>query len=89
MTFIDFSYDDFENTRETLVEIIQKRLSGKDKEFLLSFETGEPKWELFSVEKVQDLPAVKWKLQNIGKLRETNPDKHKKQIEGFRKNLNF
>ena len=76
MTTVDFSYDDYEKTRKTLIETIQLRLTDNNKKFLLSFENGEPSWSLFLIENAKDLPAVKWKLQNIRKLKEGNIKKH-------------
>jgi len=80
MTSIDFSYDDYESTRETLIEIITQRLTDDDKKFLISFEKGSPKWDLFPLPILKDLPAIKWKLLNIQKLIQLNPEKHKKMI---------
>ncbi|MFH2094118.1 MAG: nucleotidyl transferase AbiEii/AbiGii toxin family protein [Bacteroidota bacterium] len=87
MTFIDFSYDDFESTRGELIHGIQGKLDKNSVDFLLSFESGEPDWKLFPIEKAKELPAVKWKLLNNKKLRETNHDKQKAQLENFRKQL--
>jgi predicted nucleotidyltransferase component of viral defense system len=87
MSTINFSYDDYINTRIVLIETITNRLETTDKEFLLSFEMGEPEWDLFAIEKLKELPAVKWKLLNIDRLKTQNPDKHKKLIETFRKDL--
>ena len=84
MTTIGFSYEDYEKTRNLLYEIIKNQLLKKDKMFLLSFETGEPQWDLFPFPILKDLPAIKWKLLNIQILRENNPKKHR-QIVNFLK----
>ena len=76
MTSVEFSYEDYINTRNELIEIIKNKLSSDDKEFILSFEMGEPKWELFPIQVLKDLPAVQWKLININKLKKSNPNKH-------------
>lgn len=89
MTSVSFSYNDYKQTRSALLEIIQKRLTEKDKKFLLSFEKGEPDWSLFSIMKAKDLPAVKWKLQNIQKLKQTKLQKHKKLIKDLKQTLEF
>ena len=80
MTSIEFSYDEYESTRDALIEIITKRLTDDDKKFLISFETGSPLWHLFPHPILKDLPAIKWKLLNIQKLIQSNPVKHKKMI---------
>jgi len=76
-----FTYEDFETTRNLLIKIIRENLTVYDKEFLMSFENGTPEWSLYDFE---NFPAVQWKLQNILKLKETNPDKHYKQLEDLK-----
>lgn len=87
MTSVDFSYEDYETTRATLIETIQKRIIDNDKKFLLSFEMGEPNWDLFPHKVLKDLPAIKWKLLNIEKLKKANPKKHEQMIVYLKKLL--
>jgi len=87
MTTVDFSYKDYETTRETLIKTIEQRLTDKDKRFFLSFESGEPDWDLFPIPVLKDLPAIQWKLININKLKEGNPAKHKQMIENLKRVL--
>ena len=81
MTTVEFSYDNYLSTRKMLLDIITKRLTDDDKKFLLSFEMGNPIWELFPPTILKDLPAIKWKLINIQKLIKSNPEKHQQMIE--------
>lgn len=69
MTTVEFSYDDYELTRALLIKTIGERLTDNDKRFLLSFESGEPDWELFPILVLKDLPAIQWKLLNINNLK--------------------
>ena len=87
MTDKGFSYQDFEDTREILLSTVHKLLSDQDKEFLISFKSGNPIWELSGIEKLADLPAVKWKLLNIEKLKKNNADKHEKLIDMLKHSL--
>lgn len=73
-----FTYVDFEATRNLLIQNIHKSLTVTDKDFLLKFENATPDWSLYNFEK---FPAVQWKLQNLQKLKETNPEKHSKQLK--------
>ena len=73
-----FTYEDFETTRNLLIQTIHENLTEKDKEFLLSFENCTPDWSLYIFE---DYPAVQWKLQNLQKLKETNAEKHSEQLK--------
>jgi predicted nucleotidyltransferase component of viral defense system len=87
MTLVGFSYEDYEQTRSTLIETLQSRLTEDDKKFLLSFEQGEPEWELFPYPVLKDLPAIRWKLLNIEKLKKSNPQKHKKMVNELKMRL--
>ena len=78
MSHEPFTYEDFETTRSLLIRTIHKNLTDTDKDFLLGFENGTPDWNLYDFE---DYPAIQWKLQNLRKLKETNPDKHSEQLK--------
>ncbi len=84
MSDIEFTYDDFETTREQLVETVNKSLNTKDKVFLLSVKNCEPDWSIYDFER---FPAVQWKLQNLRKLKDSNPNKHKQLYEALREKL--
>ena len=87
MTEESFTYDDFEETRERLITDIHTGFTDKDRQFLLNFKSGEPDWSLFPHDKLKDLPAVKWKLANIQKLKENNPEKHAEQFKSLKDRL--
>ena len=89
MTSVEFTYDDYEKTRATLIDTIQQRLTDDEKRFLLSFEMGEPDWKLFPHPVLKDLPAIKWKLLNIQKLKKDNLKKHEQMVSVLKKMLGF
>jgi len=68
----EFTYAEFEKIRKDLVTLIQKSLTNSEKDFLLSFASGNPNWKDFNYSKY---PAIKWKLLNINKLKQENPIK--------------
>ncbi|MCB8995278.1 MAG: nucleotidyl transferase AbiEii/AbiGii toxin family protein [Bacteroidales bacterium] len=76
MSDIPFSYKEFEKTREELVYEIKSKLTIEDRVFLVSFKEADPIWEYFSIRNANELPAVRWKLQNLRKLKQENPGKH-------------
>ena len=78
MTDEEFTYEEFEKTREELILLIQKSLTQNDKEFLLSFLSGNPYWKDFDYSKY---PAIKWKQLNINKLKQDNPTKFRESIK--------
>lgn len=79
-----FSYDDYEATRDQLIETIHQNLNGQDKAFLLSVKNLKPDWSLYDFER---FPAVQWKIQNLQKLEDANPDKHRAQYEALKEKL--
>jgi len=85
MTLEPFDYAAHTETFQRLVQTIRDELTADDKKFLLSFESGEPKWDLFPHSKLADLPGVQWKLLNIHKLKETNSTKHAQSVEALAK----
>jgi len=80
MSDIEFTYEDFEVTREQLVKVVNSNLSETDRSFLLSFKRGNPDWNLFPVAGLNNMPAVQWKLLNIQNLMKSNPGKHKELL---------
>jgi predicted nucleotidyltransferase component of viral defense system len=81
MTLEQVSFEDMEKTREELVSMIAGGLSAEEKQFIVSVKEGVPRWDLIEIEGVENLPAVKWKLLNIGRM---NPSKHKKAVRKLR-----
>jgi len=84
MTDIPFSYEDYEATRKELIEKVNSLLTEEDREFLISFEQGIPEWEKCCAGDLRAYPSVKWKLQNILKLKETNLTKYNAGVEKLR-----
>jgi len=81
MTLEAVTCEDLEKTREELVSMIASELTIEEKQFIVSIKEGMPQWELIGIEGVENLPAVKWKLLNIGRM---NPSKHKKALRKLR-----
>jgi hypothetical protein len=57
-----------ERTREELIATLHENIGENEKAFLLSFKRGEPRWDLLDVEHAIELPAVRWKLQNLERM---------------------
>lgn len=80
MSDIEFGYTDYEDARHKLIALVNDSLTDTDKKFLLSFEDGTPDWNKCCAGDLSNYPSVKWKLQNIGKLKNNNPQKHQQGI---------
>lgn len=81
MTDIPFTYEEFEATRSKLIADVNHLMTEKDKQFLVSFEKGEPQWDGYEFEYFKDYPSVKWKLINLAKLAKQNPQKLVEEAE--------
>jgi hypothetical protein len=54
--------------REALVTAVVGEMPEAHRHFLLGFKRGEPDWTLLGLPVAADLPAVRWKQQNLAKL---------------------
>lgn len=79
MTVVQYTYEDYEATRERLVREISLLLHDEDKELLLSVKKGAADWALFPTAGLDRMPAVQWKLENINKLKK-NSRKYAEQL---------
>ena len=75
MTDIPFTYDEFEATRSKLIDDVKAIMTEADREFLVSFESGQPEWDDYEFEYFKDYPSVQWKLLNLQNLAKRNPQK--------------
>ena len=73
--------------RTRLIKDIQSRLNGPAAEFLLSMQGGNPNFDLIDLPQAADLPAIKWKLMNLQRLRDGNPKKYDDQSARLHKLL--
>ena len=65
--------------QERLYTDIQQRLTGDIAVFLLSLHDADPNFSLISLPQAEELPAVRWKLINLKKLKRRDPEKHAAQ----------
>lgn len=84
MTDEEFGYTEYEEVRAGLVKTVQENLTEQDKLFLLSIKDVNPDWSKYDFSR---FPAIAWKLQNLGKLKAANSDKHREQYETLQKTL--
>ncbi len=83
----DVSLEVLLDTRTRLFSEIRSRLEQRHKEFLLSLAAAEPDWSLINIAHLKDMPATRWKLQNLQKLKLQNSKKFADQIEVLKSNL--
>jgi hypothetical protein len=72
MTEKPISRDELIPVREALIAEIVGKMPESHRQFLISFERGAPDWALLGVSGAAELPAVKWRQQNLDKLTKEN-----------------
>lgn len=87
MTEEPFSYIEHVHVLKQLIKAVNAGFSEREKDFLVSFFSANPNWELAGIERLQEMPAVKWKLRNLALLKENNSEKFNAQIETLREAL--
>jgi hypothetical protein len=60
-------------TRERLFRELPAALDPEEREFLRRLARAEPDWSLLGIPHLAELPAIRWKLQNLEKLGRENP----------------
>lgn len=80
MTNENFTYEQHIKTLEYLIKLIKIKISPY-KQLLLDFVSLKSNLQDFGIENLENLPAIKWKLKNLEKLRENNSVKFKEQYE--------
>jgi predicted nucleotidyltransferase component of viral defense system len=81
MTVDPVKLDTLLATRERMVRELQQGLSADERRFLLSLVAAKPEWKLLDVPHLEQLPGVRWKLQNLERLRKANARKFDKQSD--------
>lgn len=69
--------------RSQLVQQIHQSLTDADKAFLLSVKNRTADWDQFIYPEVANLPAIKWKIHNLGQMPEDAHNKAAEKLEQF------
>ena len=79
-----FTYAEYEQVRETMVETVQHAITEEDKAFLLGVKNAQPDWSVYHF---GEFPSIRWKQQNLEKLKANNPAKHRELYDSLKKRL--
>ncbi len=79
MTRRSVTLENLAETRERLIADIAGRLDKLVRRFLLSLHDAEPDFDAIALPQAAILPAVRWKVQNLARLRTDNAGKHAEQ----------
>jgi predicted nucleotidyltransferase component of viral defense system len=83
MTAEPVEFDALLAARERMMRELQQGLSADERRFLLSLVAAEPEWPLLYVPHLEQLPGLRWKLQNLERLRKTNARKFAEQSDAL------
>lgn len=72
-------------TRGRLFAELPARLSGNHRSFLMSLAEAEPDWSLMSCPHLAEMPALRWKLANLERLKSGNSSKFAQQSSELKK----
>jgi hypothetical protein len=81
MTSTPVTLEQLEATREQQFESLPKALTAAHRAFLLSMVQADPDWRQMPFAHLQELPAIRWKLMNLAKLKKTNPQRFVQQYD--------
>ena len=87
MTREPVGLDELQGTRTRLRDDIRTGLDANAAKFLLSLHDAVPDFYAIDLPQSAELPAVRWKLQNLERLIEENPEKHAAQRRALQRLL--
>ena len=81
MTIEHIELDALLAARGQMIAALHQGLDSDERAFLVSLAAGEPAWDRMGLDHLSALPAIQWKLQNLAKLKATNPGKFEEQAQ--------
>ena len=69
------------DVRERRLAEIQGGLHADEKAFLISLTAAQPEWDKLDIPHLDQLPAIRWKLGNLQKLKDAYPDKQLHELQ--------
>lgn len=87
LTMNPVTLEELQQVRRRLKKELPAALTANQRQFLFGLVTGEPDWTLMHCTHLSQLPAIRWKLQNLARLKQSNPSKFAQQAEELRARL--
>ena len=83
MTVEPLELDTLLAARERMMRELQQGLTADERQFLLSLVAAEPEWSLLGVPHLEQLPGLRWKLQNLERLQKADARKFADQADAL------
>ncbi len=83
MTAEPVTLDSLLDTRARLQRELPAALDTAEREFLRTLARAEPDWSLLDIPHLEELPAVRWKLQNLQQLAISNTKKFDQMVSAL------
>ena len=87
MTTEPVSLESLLETRDWLFETLPASITADERRYLLSLKAATPDWSVLPFPGLAELPSIKWKLQNIERLKDRNASKYKSMYDLLEKKL--
>ena len=87
MTTESVTLDTLLDTRARLQRELPEALDREEREFLRTLARAEPDWSLLGIPHLEELPAVRWKLQNLQHLATSNKKKFDEMVSALDERL--
>ena len=81
MTEKEFTYDCHVKTLKELIEAVNANIKTNYKDILLDFVRLQHNFSDIDIPNLDRLPAIKWKVRNLEKLRDTDKNKFDEQFK--------
>lgn len=86
MTQRNVSLEELHSAAESALKILISGMTDDEKRFLCSIYENTPQWPLLELPTVEELPAVQWKLRNVGRM---SPQKRRASLRKLSEILNI
>ena len=83
MTREPIELDALEEARDRLLADLPNRLTAKQRAFLIGLARAEPDWSLVACPHAGELPAIRWRLQNLEQFKSKRPNEFERQVKAL------
>lgn len=87
MTSDHVELKDLLSARERMIAELHTNLDSEERAFLVALSRSSPDWASLGIPHLAELPAIRWKAENIAKLAKANPKKLGEQADALEKML--